>query len=75
MAPKTMPDLHPQDWLLIIEGLVTLSRDLDERGIEPERSERARELITIIAEEQGLDSVESVKQVDSDWNGESDHLS
>lgn len=52
-------DWHPQDWIIVIEALVTwagLPEDSDERG------ERAFELIEGIAEEQGLPPEELVLQ-------------
>ena len=64
-----MSDLHPQDWLLIVEGLLKLSHDMDERGIEPDRSDRAIELTRIIANREGLDLPEGIMQVDSEWSG------
>lgn len=57
---------HPQDWLIVIEALVTWA------GSDPpceSREERAWVLAQAIAEEQGLDLVDYVFQIDSDYSG------
>ena len=47
-----MPDMHGQDWLLIVEALVSWAGN--PREIDGPRQERAYELAEEIASEQGL---------------------
>ena len=60
-------EMHPQDWLLIIQALNEYIRlaKID----EPERADRADELVEAIAAEQGLGPVRCVDQIDYSWAG------
>jgi hypothetical protein len=51
MHLESTMDFHPQDWIIIVEALTDYRRDWEE--IEPNRSQRADELIEAIANEQG----------------------
>lgn len=65
VAPETTMDFHPQDWILVVEALTEYSRKWEE--LEPERSQRADELIEAIGNEQGVSSPELIQQIDDDW--------
>lgn len=56
-------DLHPQDWIIVIEALAHWAGPPDD--LTP-RQERAYELIEEIAAEQGLPAHELVLQSESD---------
>ncbi|QCC51428.1 hypothetical protein [Halapricum salinum] len=60
-------EFHPQDWLLIAEALSQWRLEL--RHFEPERADRAAELIERISDKQGLDSVCIVAQINKEWSG------
>jgi len=60
-------EFHPQDWLLIAEALSQWRLEL--RQYEPERAQRANELIEMIIAEQGLDPVYFFAQIDEGWSG------
>lgn len=62
-----MPDLHPQDWLLVAEALVFYAGD--PREFETGREERAYELAELIAAEQGLEPHDLARQIDNEWSG------
>ena len=59
-------EFHPQDWLLITEALSQWRLEL--RHFEPERANRAAELIERISDKQGLDSVRIVTQINEEWS-------
>lgn len=65
---ESIRDLHPQDWAIIIEGLVELAGN-PERLASP-REKRAWELIDVIATDQGMPASELIRQIDSDWPGQ-----
>ena len=50
--PRGMPDLHPQEWITIVEALSVYDQWLDSE----ERSERIFALQLAIAQEQGFES-------------------
>jgi len=62
-----MPELHPQDWLLVAEALIAWAGN--PREIYDPREERAYELAEAIAAEEGLAPSEALQQVDDDWSG------
>ena len=67
-----MPDLHPQDWLLIVQALDELADELTICGREPPRGTRARKLADRFAAEQGLHRDALHTQLDPTWNGPTD---
>lgn len=64
-----MPDLHPQDWLIIVEAVEFWIRQSDEYP-KPPRRQRASEIVEEVLEERGLDG-RTILQVDDGWNGAS----
>lgn len=58
-----MPELHPQEWLLIVQALV------DHAGpeIDSPREQYCWGLADRIAAEQGLSLSEAVRQTDPEW--------
>ena len=65
-------DLHPQDWLLIVEGVEKIADDLTFCGREPPRAERARQLADRLAAEQGIHRDAMHSQIDPTWRGAGD---
>jgi hypothetical protein len=65
----TTNDLHPQDWLLIVQALDELAEDLTLCGHEPPRAERAKALADQLAAEQGPHRDAIHTQLDPTWNG------
>ncbi|WP_181685815.1 hypothetical protein [Halorhabdus salina] len=62
-----MPEYHPQDWLLIVEALVSWAGNAND--LDTPRQRRAWALAEEIAAEQGLAPGEALLQVDDDWSG------
>lgn len=61
MEPQERPsDIHPQDWIIVVEALAHWAGPPDEAT---GRRERAYELIEAIAAEQGLHPAELVRQI------------
>lgn len=63
----TTDDFHPQDWLLIVEALVSWAGNPNTLNTPRER--RAYELTEIIVAEQGLDPGRALQQIDDNWSG------
>ena len=63
-----MPDLHPQDWLMLVEATSFWLRYCDDYPSHPRR-QRAEEVIELICAEQGLSQPEAITQIDDDWSG------
>jgi hypothetical protein len=59
-VPRSTSEFDAQDWILIVEALVQHAGP----AIETEMEQRAWELVTAIAAEQGLPPAELVRQAD-----------
>ena len=62
-----MPDLHSQDWLLVVEAIAFWLRYSEDYPDDPRR-QRAEEVIELICAEQGLAPGEALQQIDDEWS-------
>lgn len=69
VAPERTTDLHPQDWIIIIEALAQWAGPPDR--LDTPRRERAYDLIELIAAEQGHSATEMLRQAYPKFGGTS----
>jgi hypothetical protein len=67
MDPITIEEFHRQDWILAIEALVEYTKEWEE--IDPDRAERAWELIDAIGFELGEEPKDLVLESERGWSG------
>lgn len=67
MPPATTAALHPQDWALITEALVSWAGN--PTALETPRERRAYEIVEVIAGDQGCTPGELVATIDTEWDG------
>ncbi|CCQ34987.1 hypothetical protein HLRTI_003106 [Halorhabdus tiamatea SARL4B] len=65
-------DLHPQDWLIIVQALDELAEELTYCGRKPPRAERARNLADHFAAQNGIHRDAIQTQLDPTWHGPAD---
>jgi len=63
-----LPDLHPQDELLVAEATAFWLRYSEDYPDDPRR-QRAEEVIELICAEQEVFQPEAITQIDGEWSG------